>query len=522
MPLIDLTEDNGATEFALGTHTKEMTALASRSLRRDYAPQPRNPSKLPIARPLMKAGSLLVFDWRVWHRGGANQSAHDRPVAQITYAAHGVVAYSYKDDLLSLAAWLRARDDAPLATGGARKSMPQAQQASVANVIGSGGGTASTTSAAVCLVVLATASGVMTCSARTRRVVPHGHGALLLGGVLAGTLATMALAARRVRLGAPEPTAVNPSGAAATEAAPPPPPLPPEPAVAPTPPLRAKDMVCLEDGSFARLEALDAGSGTWRLSGSTRRVAESACSFAFRWMPSALSELRTAKGPPEVIDGPRHRTLRTQASFREGEVMFIDVPCLVVVNETARAYEARWQAYRDMDEQASHDPAYALLRQVLGDIVVDQASGGASAARATDGARAVAIAGGATAARGASIRRACLCLESNTVASDARGHWMAEGGDFLALYAFIAIMNHSCDPSADLGPGRTAEPRLHVRALIDLAPGDELTINYGPAELPSWPLAQRREYLLEHHSFVCACRRCQCEGASGCYGGGRG
>ena len=125
MPLVDLTEDNGATEFALGTHTEEMTAVANRSLRRDYAAQPRNPNNLRIVRPTMRAGNLLIFDWRVWHRGGPNQSAHDRPVAQITYAAHGVVAYSYKDDLLSLAAWARACD-APLASGGVLESAPQA------------------------------------------------------------------------------------------------------------------------------------------------------------------------------------------------------------------------------------------------------------------------------------------------------------------------------------------------------------------------------------------------------------
>ena len=69
-PMVDLTEHNGATEFALGTHRKhhehvvDGMSTSSATERAIYA----------------HAGDCIVFDYRCWHRGLANASEHDRQV----------------------------------------------------------------------------------------------------------------------------------------------------------------------------------------------------------------------------------------------------------------------------------------------------------------------------------------------------------------------------------------------------------------------------------------------------------
>ena len=65
-----------------------------------------------IVQPALAAGEVLLFDWRIWHRGLANHSDRDRPVAYVTYARRGVRGASYKDELPSLAAWQAVWDGA--------------------------------------------------------------------------------------------------------------------------------------------------------------------------------------------------------------------------------------------------------------------------------------------------------------------------------------------------------------------------------------------------------------------------
>jgi ectoine hydroxylase-related dioxygenase (phytanoyl-CoA dioxygenase family) len=60
----DFTADNGATEVVRGSH--RMTEL------------PSDPAKLDLVRATMPAGSVIVFDGRTWHRGGANRSQRTR------------------------------------------------------------------------------------------------------------------------------------------------------------------------------------------------------------------------------------------------------------------------------------------------------------------------------------------------------------------------------------------------------------------------------------------------------------
>ena len=89
IPLTPLTDSNGPTALALGTH------------------RPPRPDCPRVVRPLLLAGEVLLFDWRTWHRGCANYSPADRPVAYVTYARRGVAGVSYKDNLPSLKAHLR-------------------------------------------------------------------------------------------------------------------------------------------------------------------------------------------------------------------------------------------------------------------------------------------------------------------------------------------------------------------------------------------------------------------------------
>jgi hypothetical protein len=108
IPLIELTAKHGPTELALATHTDPAPAARTFSSDADAVSTPCG----PVVKPLVRAGSLLLFDWRTWHRGGANNSDGDRPVAYVTFAAKGVRGpgggvggNSYKQGLPSLTAW---------------------------------------------------------------------------------------------------------------------------------------------------------------------------------------------------------------------------------------------------------------------------------------------------------------------------------------------------------------------------------------------------------------------------------
>lgn len=70
MPLVDISEENGPTEFWPGTHFPwKLPADAPQPLR--LAP--------------LKRGDAIVYDSRLFHRGTANRSAELRPVAYWLY-----------------------------------------------------------------------------------------------------------------------------------------------------------------------------------------------------------------------------------------------------------------------------------------------------------------------------------------------------------------------------------------------------------------------------------------------------
>lgn len=74
VPLVELSAENGATEFILGSH--RMTLAQAR------AKTGQRPATLLAA---AKPRSLILFDGRIIHRGGPNTTQEARPVLYLTY-----------------------------------------------------------------------------------------------------------------------------------------------------------------------------------------------------------------------------------------------------------------------------------------------------------------------------------------------------------------------------------------------------------------------------------------------------
>jgi ectoine hydroxylase-related dioxygenase (phytanoyl-CoA dioxygenase family) len=75
VPLVDIEEDNGGIELWPGTHHN-----------RADVDQDRLIPYLPGIRPHLPAGSLLLRDIRLWHRGTPNRSPAPRPQIGIAYS----------------------------------------------------------------------------------------------------------------------------------------------------------------------------------------------------------------------------------------------------------------------------------------------------------------------------------------------------------------------------------------------------------------------------------------------------
>ena len=71
----------------------------------------------------------------------------------------------------------------------------------------------------------------------------------------------------------------------------------------------------------------------------------------------------------------------------------------------------------------------------------------------------------------------------------------------------ISRVNHSCVPNAEF-TWYVRDGAACVRATRDVAPGEEVTIDYGA---PDGPRALRREHLRRTFRFECTCERCAAE-----------
>jgi len=80
IPLVDITRENGPTEFRVGSH--RYTNNLAKGMLLAFARKKNKPNEAP----LLKKGSVLLFDYRVLHRGCANISSEPRPILVVTFS----------------------------------------------------------------------------------------------------------------------------------------------------------------------------------------------------------------------------------------------------------------------------------------------------------------------------------------------------------------------------------------------------------------------------------------------------
>ncbi len=81
VPLVPLTLENGATELRPGSHVWDDSG---------WGAAPRGRRDAPSVLPLVRAGEVLLFDYRCYHRGRANLGMQPRPIAYLLLARPGV------------------------------------------------------------------------------------------------------------------------------------------------------------------------------------------------------------------------------------------------------------------------------------------------------------------------------------------------------------------------------------------------------------------------------------------------
>ena len=79
IPLVDFTEENGATEVWPGSHLIVDLSPSEKELLEERAAQ------LPSVRMVMPAGSVVMRDMRVWHRGMPNHTQTIRTMLALVY-----------------------------------------------------------------------------------------------------------------------------------------------------------------------------------------------------------------------------------------------------------------------------------------------------------------------------------------------------------------------------------------------------------------------------------------------------
>lgn len=84
IPLVDVTEENGALEAWPGTHLD--TRSGGRALKNLEVPPEWQADYAPARIPV-EGGSLLLRDARLWHRGTTNSTTEPRPMVAVVYAA---------------------------------------------------------------------------------------------------------------------------------------------------------------------------------------------------------------------------------------------------------------------------------------------------------------------------------------------------------------------------------------------------------------------------------------------------
>jgi len=84
MPLVRVTPENGPTEFQRGSQV-----LSDEGVELETAGDMYDDAQVPYVAPCLEAGEVLIFDYRVWHRGLGNSTATPRPVGYLVYTKRG-------------------------------------------------------------------------------------------------------------------------------------------------------------------------------------------------------------------------------------------------------------------------------------------------------------------------------------------------------------------------------------------------------------------------------------------------
>lgn len=87
IPLVDVTEANGATIYWPGTH-KDTGTVMRRSEQVDPARIPAQEAQRPSQLMMSQRGDVVVRDNRMWHAGRPNRTGQARPVLTLIYVAH--------------------------------------------------------------------------------------------------------------------------------------------------------------------------------------------------------------------------------------------------------------------------------------------------------------------------------------------------------------------------------------------------------------------------------------------------
>ena len=80
VPVVDMDEKNGSTELWSGTHLDTTISAQMDSIRVPLDVLEARRAVSPPYQPSVKAGSVLIRDIRVWHRGTPNYSDQPRPM----------------------------------------------------------------------------------------------------------------------------------------------------------------------------------------------------------------------------------------------------------------------------------------------------------------------------------------------------------------------------------------------------------------------------------------------------------
>ena len=80
IPLVDMGPENGSTEVWPTTHVDPAVSIQSGDIEIPYEKLEAQRAKRPPIQPVVRAGSVVIRDIRMWHAGMPNRTQHPRPM----------------------------------------------------------------------------------------------------------------------------------------------------------------------------------------------------------------------------------------------------------------------------------------------------------------------------------------------------------------------------------------------------------------------------------------------------------